>query len=349
MKKILLLLIAIYLFAGTLKIVNVPQNSDIYIDGKKIQNIGDKNFFKVILTNGDYDIKIVNKNFLDIVIEDVKISDKPTIITLNEETKDGVKYPVIPIKKYYKTIAIHYSEVTSRKVYNYDDYCSRFNCNVSENSGLFSNDVKIEQKYKKNLYVFTNNTDAKNTYIKVHGPNSYSSSVTTDTFKNEHIDLYPVAKFSFITFGIGLCVSQNDVTLTNENDSSDEKVMKKNYYSGWMFEVGYKHSLPIDVYWAARLQYYAFSGDNYKYATTDDMNGYKIGLGLGYLFKWSIPVYIEGGVMKKSLKYTYKESTYSDKYTYTDSGMDSYISLKINFLELFMSPTTAGVEFVGSF
>ena len=79
MNKILILLVAscFTLYAGTLKILNIPINSAIIIDGKTYENKLDS-ITSITLKNsvfGSYDVVVKNKDFLPYKFS-VKISDK---------------------------------------------------------------------------------------------------------------------------------------------------------------------------------------------------------------------------------------------------------------------------------
>jgi len=341
MKKLILtLLITVFSFAGTLRILNVPLNSEIKINNETYTNDSQK--FETELKPGTYNITIKNENFLPIKIKDVKIEkNKPKIIILNEHTSSGVKYPVVKLKKYFKNIIIRVPEVKSSgdTVYR-KNYCEYgVDCKVYISGGLFSSDKKYNEKYESNLYVFDNSLKNTDTYIKVSGDTFYSTSVTVPTTQNDKIYFKPVPSWNSFGVGIGIAFNNQKVILTSKS-TGDAFEMKSGDFLGYALVIDEKFNTPINFFIAMKLRGYYLPAttdaiDKYELDdSTDDTNnklsGFQYGGGIGF-FLTSGGLYIEGGMLKNSLKYEavkYNYNTYTqDKYEYEDTDMEYYAEL----------------------
>ena len=342
MKKIVFLVVGIVaLLAGELKILNLPEESKIYINNK-IETNGFNNYFSKKLEDGSYDITIKNKHFMPITIKDVEINkDKPTIITLNEEVGGKIRYPVIPIKKFYKTIFVHYKKVREfYPVTEYTDECENINCKVEVSQGFFSDRKKYDKKYRSNLYLFLSNDENKDVKISISSPYIFSTSVSTDALKNERIDFYPISKFSLFFRGAGFFSSNKDVVLSKKNGDTLSK--KKGHYFGYQLNFAKRKNTIFNIYWSLNSEF--LWGEGSKSVSTDEMYGVRLGLGLGYLF--GNKHLIEGGVIKNYLKYDYRETDYSEAYHYHDCGIEPYILLRLYFIQIQYSKSV--ISFGGS-
>jgi len=341
MKKIVFLLIGSFLFAGSLKILNIPKSSKLYIDDNTTAINVKNNSITLNLESGSYDIKILNKRFLPIELDNIEVKDdKPTIITLNEETKDGIKYPIIQASKFYKTIHIKYYRVKySGSAVEIDDYCDNVDCRVFVNNGLLDKNRRYDKKYRSNLYVFKNNEDYKNVKVSVHSSQFYTSSTSTDAFSNENLEFSPIVSWSSWGIGFGIASSSKQ-TLTAEDGSQKDLSI-----AGWVFVMDYKKNLPIDIFYSIKLRGYLLGGENDD-GTTDEVTGYQYGIGGGYLFT-SIGVYIEGGILKNNLQY--ESSDYYNTYKYEDTGVVPYAELGIGRLHLNYSKSVASITWSISF
>jgi len=359
MKKLLILFITTILFGGSLKIVNLPQNSTIILDGHKFFNYNN-NFIDIKYKNGTYDILIKNKEFLDIHLDDIDIDDTEKLITLNEENEDGTQYPVIKAKKFYKNIAVHYYRVLDYKtIYSQtNDYCQVVDCNVKIGSGLIFGDYKnVDRKnrYTSSLYVFKNNIPEDKIKVIVKSEDFYTTTNTSDLTENENIDLYPVSKWSSWTMNIGYGWTTDKVELK----ASDGDIIEENM-DGFLLGLSYKHSTMFDIYWTTKLTFYYLMGDTdpSNSNNVDEMKGYQYGIGIGHIFK-SLGglLKIEGGMLQNDFSYKAdRNDGFGDDgyvkiktYTYDNTDIKPYIEISIYGWSFYYSESVSSINYTGAF
>jgi len=324
MKKIIILLLfitSIDLFAGTLRLLNIPTYSVIKIDSQDYFN-EDKRYLEIELKEKlfSYNIKVINDNFKPYSFSQ-NISDKKVAVyTLDMEY----------VQEYFTNIFVQNINKTL-------DSCQMFVCSV--NSG-----TKITQ----NTYKFKDNIEDKTVDFTVSRRGYYNETDSYDITKNQKIVISPVSSFGYIGIGIvyGLFPAQENLNLTSGSDRISYNLEDINLYGG---EIYYKKNTPYNFFIGVEFNYLT-SKESFEESSYDEKGEYSgdplvtmmsYGVSIGY--KWH-PLFMEVGLRAQNFEVS---KTYSDT-TYSNSSNDAtpYISLNYMFGRYWAFGVTASSVFL---
>ena len=296
-----------FVYGIEVRILNLVPYSHIKIDNKKI-DVYNKSNMVLDLKEGKHQFEITHPDFLPLSFEYTVENDKPNIIILN--SKDS-KYKLTKKRYFYKTIKVKYKVRRGFNLVKRTDFCSDSKCEVRVKQdfvGFYNK--KIPYYKKSNLYKISNKDDGK--YLKAYASSKYndfySTSTTTDSFKDEQIILSPVSNWSMLTITQGLGIYN-----------------KLNNYKGLVIDATYRKNLPINLFFSLKSRYLEFFDTD----TNKTLNGFEVGGGIGHLF--SNGLMIEAGVLKN----------YLHAYNVDDKDIVPYGEISYKHLQLHYSPTTA--------
>ncbi len=311
MNKILILLVAscFTLYAGTLKILNIPINSAIIIDGKTYENKLDR-ITSITLKNsvfGSYDVVVKNKDFLPYKFS-VKISDKENSIV---------------------TLEMQYSKEFLTNVFVEDifgklDPCSTFTCSVSSGEAL-----------AKNLFLYKENETKTNVDFTVKGSGYYNETDSYDIHKNQKVIISPVSSWGLIGFGLvgGMYPADEDFILSDGDKSIKYFLDDTLIYGG---KLSYKKNTIINIFLGIEFNYMTSKeeqdekdenpNDGRTFNGIPSVTLMSLGGSVGYRYRRFM---IEAGARQEEILI---EKTYTDTtYEFTESRITPYVSINYIF------------------
>jgi hypothetical protein len=297
MKIVLILLVQLSLFAGTLRILNIPKYSTIKIDDTIYHNATQRSL-EVPLKSSfvSYDVVVSNQYFFPEKFS-VKIDDKQVAIhTLH--------------MKYAHTF---YTNIFVKDKYGQLDHCDKFKCQVDAG-----------EKITSNLYQYKDNMPLTYANIKVTRNGYYDETEIFNIKKNQKIIITPVDAWSEVSFSLIVGIySDTDGVFLNYQD----RYVKYKVDGTTMYGVGfsYRKNTPFNFYLTYGLD---FLGASETHETDDDLtdglndNGtpsvdyatFKAGAGIKFG-----KIYLEGGMkyVNTTIEKTYTDGTYSFEETKT--------------------------------
>ena len=327
MKKIVLSLIfgIVSLYAGTLRILNIPVNSTIEVDGKKYYNTTKRSLEITLddkLFSGTYSLKVTNKYFLPYT-EQVEVSKtKATVVTLK------MQYT----KKFFTNIFV---EDVDGKL----DSCKLFSCSVSGDG----------KKLANNLYQFTQTPDDQVVDFTVKRKGYYDETDSYDANKNQQITISPVSSWGL--FGIGgvgaLYPADEDLILTSEDGEFMPYYLEDTPIGGW--NIFYKKNTIFNIYFGVQYGYMTNTEtqgeadedltDNKNYNGVPSIEVTYVGGFVGYRYHRA---FFELGANSEDIDI---EKTYTDKmFIYQESRVNPYFSFEYLFWKVGQGGMTIGVS-----
>jgi len=296
MKNIILILLisSLSLFAGTLRILNIPVNSTIMIDNEKEYFNENKRSMNIELEDAtfSYNIKILNKYFLPYDFNANISNEKISIHTLE------MKYA----RHFYTNILVKDAQG------NFDG-CINFTCTV-----------EFGKRITDNLYKYSENTENTNVDFSVSAVNYYDETDTYNINKNQLITIAPVSSWGL--FSLAYIASNypadENLKLTNESDNSQfmKYLLEETLMQGARFS--YKKNTIFDFYLGMDISYMRAKE---TYGETDDdpsdgkvftgvptINYGIIGVSIGYRIG---SLFLEGGLREDviSISKTFADDT----------------------------------------
>lgn len=311
MKNILLVLLisVVGLSAGTLRILNIPVNSTIEIDGKKYENKRLRSYEIEIenkLLTSTYSLIITNEDFID-YNQNITIKDDELVI----KTLD-MQYA----REFYTSIFV---EDVSGRI----DACKSFKCSVESGEYI-----------SLNLYKYNENDENDNVDFTVERKGYYDETDSYDVFTNQSITIAPVSSWGLFGIGFvsGIYGAIEDLELSN-GDEYMKYMLEDTTVTGG--RISYKKNTPINIYFGleANMLFSKETQDEEDPDLTDDLNYngvpsisvLTLGTSIGYRYR---RFFIDGGIRQESIII---EKTYTDKsYTYEETKTVPYVSF--NFL-----------------
>ncbi|MEA2050457.1 MAG: hypothetical protein U9O56_06990 [Campylobacterota bacterium] len=323
MKIILIMILNISLFAGTLRILNIPKYSKIMIDNNEemVYENNTKRSLDIELKNtlvGSYDILIENKYFLPVEFS-ADISDRVFVKTLD------MRYA----NEFFTNIQVE--DVDG----NIDD-CMAFQCSASAGERLYVN-----------VYKFKNNIEDINVDFSVSKDEYYDETDSYDVDKNQKIIISPVSSWGL--FGIGAVSGiypANEELELSDGDDYIKYFLDDTVVTG--AKLFYKKNTFINVFIGFELNYLVAkeTHDEEDEDLTDDKNFdgtpsitvMTAGASLGYRYR---RLFVEAGVRQEMVDI---EKTYSDRsFAYDESRVAPYVSLNYLFWKIGHGGMSIGV------
>ena len=312
-KILILVLLSVTLFGGTLRILNIPTYSSIKIDDKEYFN-ETKRFIDIKLKEKifSYDISISNKNFQTYSFSQ-SISDN----------KVAVHTPHMQYTKEY------YTNMFIEKIDGSLDGCREFKC-IVENSF----------QVNENTYRFKDNLEDTTVDFTVSKDGYYDETDSYDITKNQKIVIEPVSSFGYIGIGFvsGNYPASEHLGLTVGDDRISYKFEDISLSGG---EIYYKKNTPINLFIGLNFTYLK-SKESFEESSYDNFGTYSeysgdplitmMSLGLSVGYKWD-SLLMEIGMRQQNFEIskTYQDVTYST----TSDEVTPFISLNFIFFTYF--------------
>jgi len=305
-KILVLVLLSVTLFGGTLRILNIPTYSSIKIDDKEYFN-EEKRYIEIELKQKifSYDITISNKNFQTYNFSQSISDKKVAVYTLH------MQYT----KEYYTNIFIE-------KIDGGLDGCREFKC-------IVENGFQVNE----NTYRFQDNLEDTTVDFTVSKDGYYDETDSYDITKNQKIIIEPVSSFGYIGIGFvsGTYPASEHLGLTDGDDRIAYTFEDITLSGG---EIYYKKNTPYNIFIGLNFTYLkskeSFEESSYKnfseYSGDPLVTMMSYGLSLGY--KWK-SLLMEVGMRQQNFEIskTYKDVTYS----VTSDEVTPFVSLNFIF------------------
>jgi len=326
MKIILLILLlsSITLSAGVLRVLNIPVNSEIIIDGKLYAN-NQKRSMNIELENKllSYKVEVKNQYFMPYTFKASVSKEKPTIHTLE------MKYA----REYFTNIFVE-------DIDGDIDKCSRFTCKVE--SG---------RKITDNVYMFSENLEDKSVDFTTSKRGYYDETDTYDVSENQIVTIEPVSSWGLFSIGYISSVYPVDEEFTLENgdigmyyfiDDTPLEGAKFSYRKNTIFNF----FIGMEINYLTAKEEHPEEGENLDenpddsrhFTGTPSINIVTAGLSVGYRYhRW----FLEAGTRQEMISVS---KAYTDGvFTHEESRVSSTVSLEYLFWKMYHGGLSVGV------
>jgi len=306
MKKIVLILLVLSatLFSGTLRILNIPVNSTIIVNGEQEYKNENKRSMNLDLENTGLlstDVQVLNKYFLPYEFS-VNISDDKTTVQTLE-----MQYA----REFYTNILVE-------DVYGDLDSCVYFECKAESGD-----------KIDDNLYKFRENIKDVSVGFSASRDGYYDETDTYDVDQNQLIIISPVSSWGLVSIGAVAMTYPADDSLKLSN--GDEYMY---YYLDdtqmYGAKLSYRKNTIFDFFLGVDFEYMHAEetydeedeiNDGKNFTGTPTINVITLGVSGGVRFS---RLFIGGGLRQEMVSIS---KAFTDKeYTYDDSRVAAYIT-----------------------